>query len=167
MTRVAEKIGTLTTTNVRRERQTFECAAWYRDYDCPPQTVDVFLTRNPEGWPSMLHWGLSGVCVDACLVPLFGGVAIGPDRGRETDVGQPGKVSTTCYAYNAKNLPGLTLDPEYVWLLDETSWPRAVADRRLAWAKRNGYVKLDDLRREINVDWMRANGSPELVAEFA
>jgi hypothetical protein len=159
---MAEQVGTIQFLGGKL-RENFDVAAWYREYECPPQAADVFLSRNPEGWPSVVTYAVEGICVDAFLGSLCCGMPIGKDTEGPREIGKSGRVTRSIYAYA---LPAnLRLSPAYEWLRNEAEWPRHVADRRLQMAVRNrqGWASL---ARQFNVDWLKANGSPELVAQI-
>lgn len=159
-----EKIGTIKTTEVQRHKQQYETAAWFREYECPPQTSDVYLIRSPEGFPSQIYWGLVGTCVDACLMSLFGGNPIGTeDKAGKAAVGKTGKVSVGCYVYSLPD--NLQLDQGYEWLRYRDAWNREVADRRLKRAIQHRETWAG-LERDFNPSFIREHATPELIVEF-
>lgn len=162
MTSQPEKVGTITTTTTKKITEHYECAAWHRTYECPPQTVDVFMTRNPEGWPDQFVWRMKGVCIDACLVSLFGGVSYGPDIAGKEAIGKEGETGQSCYCYHVNTVEGLQLLPEYDWLKDEDAIKRHVADRYVK--RRNGILTKYD-ENHVNVEWIRQHATPGLIVE--
>jgi hypothetical protein len=158
----SEKIGTIALP-AQQQTEHYEYAAWFRTYDCLEQISDVYLTRSPEGRPQMIHYGMTGVCVDAHLASYFCGNRISNDdpAGRAA-IGKPGTFSRSIYAYQ---LPAnLKLDAGYEWLSDESKWDREMADRKLREAIKY-HTNIDRLAREININFLRKNGSPELVSQ--
>lgn len=159
------RVGKITV-GPRIERESYEVAAWFKAYDCPRQTVDVFLSKTGDGWPQFLSYTLKGKCVDACLISMFGGVAYGTDPAGREAIGKEGNVCVNVRAYYAHKMKDLELEDEYKWLLDENSWPREVANEKLRKAIENGWT-WDVLNRMVNTEWLKNVGSPELVEQVA
>lgn len=162
----SERIGTITTTESTTRRVGYECAAWFRDVRCEPQTSDLYLTRTPEGRPSMLHWGLSGVTVDASFLSLWAGVPIsGKDDAGKRAVGEEYAVPVSVYVHSLPKLAGVTLDEGYKWLQDDSQWSREQADRALRRELERG-GRWRSLSCWISEEFVRKHGSPELVAQM-
>jgi hypothetical protein len=158
-----ERIGTIAIP-AGKYRETYEFAAWFKDYDCKEQNADVCLSRNPEGWPASIHWSAKGVCVDAYLASHFGGVAYGNDPAGKAAIGTEGKVIFSCYAYCLPD--NLTLSAEYKWLADRSRWPREVANRRLRIALEHGET-WPCIARNWSVDFLRSHGDSDLVGSIS
>lgn len=159
-----EHVGYITISETREVTELYETAAWFRRYKCQPQTSPLYLARN-QGiiqTPYRLYWGLEGVCIDACLVSLFGGVAYGNDTAGKAAIGQSGRVTRSTYAYHIVTLPGVKLFESYEWLKDQESWPREAVDRFLH--ARGGRLTEYDAQI-VNLDYVREHATPGAIIE--
>lgn len=78
--------------NVPFQRQTYEVAAWFRDYRLDAGTYEVFVYRDTmhSAARDFLYAEVPGTVVRACLISLFGGVGYGPDTAGERAIGERG-----------------------------------------------------------------------------
>ena len=121
MNRTRERVGVIQLP-AAQARISYETAAWYKVLDCPAQVQPVHLSRTFEGYPSTLHWGQKGICVDACFVSLAGGMPFGKDYGGKQAIGEECVSPSYAYAYNANVLAGFAPDPGFEWLLDSSTF---------------------------------------------
>jgi len=77
--------------NVPFQRESYEIAAWFRDYRLDAGTYEVFIYRpETRSLGDFLYCEVPGTVVRACLISLFGGVGYGPDTAGERAVGERG-----------------------------------------------------------------------------
>jgi hypothetical protein len=160
-----ERIGTITV-KAQTVRKSYEYAAWWASFECPEQTCELWMNRNPEGHPQFVWYTLKGTCVDAYLASHFGGVPFGKDTAGQRMIGTAGEVSIQIYAYQLSKVEGVFLDSAFAFLAGDSrspEWLRAVADWRLT---RYGTKSRRHLSRLINIEWFEQHASPEVVAQL-
>lgn len=88
------RIGIITLNTQHTYRyQGYECAAWWQEVTCEPQTVEL----RSNGY--YVGWAFDGIVTDAYFGSLWGGVPVGSyDKARDTN--KPGRHSVSgLYGY--------------------------------------------------------------------
>jgi hypothetical protein len=102
------RIGTITLNEPHTYRFAgYECAAWWQDVTCEPQTVEI----RSNGYYAA--WGFDGTVTDAYFASLWGGMPVGKggyDNAR--DLGKPGHHTAMPYAHSFAAMIAEGREPE-------------------------------------------------------
>jgi hypothetical protein len=107
------RIGRVTLKATETYRKSYECAAWYQDVECHPQTVDLYYDPRSTGY---VAFQLSGYVKSSCFISLWCGNPIGDPRSKtDQNVGEPDDYHFQSYAYG---LIDLMHNPKYKIVID-------------------------------------------------
>ena len=110
----AIKVGWYTLHEKRVFRSTFECAAWYEDVEVQPGTYDVLAYPTWTNIGHALYVQAEGMVTGAYFGSLYGGRAIGPDRGGPERIGKIAKASIRLAPYCRAGEETFSIDPNVV-----------------------------------------------------
>lgn len=128
------RVGTITLKVPTAFRKLYECAAWYRDVRCLPQTVDLYVSSMSGGQPYFMSWRFEGTIVDEYFQSLWCGVPVGKAYKAE-HIGDPDVYVGQNDNYNiTRMLPAeyeIVLDPGVAYIEDCGTYSDGHPMRRL------------------------------------
>jgi hypothetical protein len=88
-------LGRVALRSTKSFTQHYECAAWHKTVECPPQVVELRFTLHGDGGYPSFYATFAGKVTSSNFVPLFGGVRCG-SGGIDEEVGKDA-THTVCF----------------------------------------------------------------------